>query len=216
MNYPIDNRNKVKRVPKRGHYDHKTINEVLDSGYLCHVSFVINDQPFIIPTLYGRDGEFVYIHGASTSRLIKNLEQGVQMSLAVTHVDGLVLARSAFNHSMNYRSVVVYGIARPLEGSKKEHALKVISDAVIPGRWEEARKPNAKELKATSVLAINIEQASAKIRSGDPIDDKEDYDLDIWAGVIPVNQTLSEPIQDKVLRSNIPLPNSVKDLLESS
>ncbi len=216
MNYKIDDKNKVKRVPERGHYDQNTVYKILDAGLICHISFVVKGQPFVIPTLYGRESDVIYIHGATTSRMIKNLNDGIQMSLAVTHVDGLVLARSAFHHSMNYRSVVVFGTAREVSNDKKEHALKIISDNVISGRWEESRSPNAKELKATTVLEVKIEQASAKIREGGPKDDKSDYELDIWAGVVPMNQVASPPIQDELLKPNILVPNSVKDLLKSS
>lgn len=213
MKYEINARNKVKRVPDRGHYDSETVYSILDSGNICHISFVVNNQPFIIPTLYGREGDKLYIHGAASSRMIKHLESGVNMSLAVTHNDGLVLARSAFHHSMNYRSVVVFGTAIPVSAEKKSHALKVISDHIIPGRWEEVREPSAKELKATSVLELHIEQASAKIRTGGPKDDKEDYDLNIWAGVVPLNAKYLQPINDELLRGEIEIPKSVKNLL---
>lgn len=213
MKYEINARNKVKRVPDRGHYDSETVYSILDSGNICHISFVVNNQPFIIPTLYGREEDKLYIHGAASSRMIKHLESGVNMSLAVTHNDGLVLARSAFHHSMNYRSVVVFGTAIPVSAEKKSHALKVISDHIIPGRWEEVREPSAKELKATSVLELQIEQASAKIRTGGPKDDKEDYDLNIWAGVVPLNAKYLQPINDELLRGEIEIPKSVKNLL---
>lgn len=210
MNYPLDKRNKVQRVPARGHYDQETVYNILDAGFMCHVSFAVNDQPFVIPTLYGRKDNWIYIHGATTSRLIKNLEKGFEISLAVTHVDGLVLARSAFHHSMNYRSVVVFGKARLVEEDMKNEALKIISDQVLPKRWEEARKPNKKELKATTVLRIEIEQASAKIREGGPSDELADYDLDIWAGVVPIKSIYEEPIADDKLKNEIPKPPSLK------
>lgn len=211
--YRIDQRNKVKRVPERGYYDKSTVFEILDTGKICHASFVVDNQPFVIPTIYGRDGDCLYLHGATTSRLIKQLETGVQMSLAVTHLDGLVLARSAFHHSMNYRSVVVFGTAKLVADGKKLHALKVISEHLIPGRWEESRQPNAKELKATSVLEIKIDQASAKIRTGGPKDDKEDYDLDIWAGVVPMQTTYQAIIPDIELKKDISIPKSVTNLI---
>ncbi len=210
--YQIDKRNKVKRVPDRGHYDHETVYAILDAGFLCHIGFVVNEQPFVIPTLYGREGNKIYIHGASTSRMIKNLEEGFPVSLTVTHVDGLVLARSAFHHSMNYRSAVIFGTAKLVAPEKKDNALFVISENVIAGRWAESRKPNSKELKATSVLEIEIDQASAKIRTGGPKDEKLDYELNIWAGVIPMTMTYSEPLPDDLLKVNIPLPPSLKNL----
>lgn len=212
-NYPIDQRNKVKRVPERGHYDKETVFQILDAGKICHASFVVDDQPFVIPTIYGRDGDVLYLHGATTSRLIKQLETGVKMALAVTHLDGLVLARSAFHHSMNYRSVVVFGTAKLVADDKKMHALKVISDQLIPERWEESRLPNSKELKGTSVLEITIDQASAKIRTGGPKDDKEDYELDIWAGVVPMRSSYQTIIPDPELKNGIEIPKSVINLI---
>ncbi|MEQ8475690.1 pyridoxamine 5'-phosphate oxidase family protein [Fulvivirga sp.] len=211
--YRIDQRNKVKRVPERGHYDKSTVFEILDAGKICHASFVVDNQPFVIPTIYGRDGDCLYLHGATTSRLIKQLETGVQVSLAVTHLDGLVLARSAFHHSMNYRSVVIFGTAKLVMEDNKKQALKVISDQLVPGRWEESRQPNAKELKATAVLEIKIDQASAKIRTGGPKDDKEDYDLDIWAGVVPMQTTYQAIIPDIELKNGIAIPKSVINLI---
>ncbi len=211
--FEINARNKVKRVPVRGAYDKKTCYEILDAGFLCHMGFTVNGQPFVIPTLYGRDGDKIYVHGASTSRLITEIEKGIQVCLTVTHVDGLVLARSAFHHSMNYRSVVVFGKAEEVSEEKKEIALKVISDNIIQGRWEESRLPNPKELTATTVLEIQIDQASSKIRTGGPIDDKEDYDLDIWAGVLPIIPTFGTPIDDKLLKENVPLSQAVSNIV---
>ena len=213
MEYNIDARNKVKRVPKRGAYDQKTVYEILDAGQIAHVSFVVDDQPFIIPTLYGRKDNVVYIHGSTASRMLKHLQEGVPCSLAVTLVDGLVLARSAFHHSMNYRSVVVFGKATITEGEEKAEALKVISDQVIDGRWDEVREPNEKELKGTAVLRIPIEQASAKIRTGPPGDDKEDYELDIWAGVVPLKQVAGQAEEDPGSLKSYPVPPSVTDYL---
>ena len=208
-NYQVDSRNKVKRVPERGHYDRETAYAILDDAFICHISFIVDGQPYIIPTLYGREGNKIYVHGATTSRLVKHLEQGFPVSLAVTHLDGIVLARSAFHHSANYRSVVVYGTARPISDDKKEHALYIISEQVLKGRWEETRKPYEKELKGTAVLEIEIEQASSKIRTGGPKDDKADYELDIWAGVLPIVQEIKTPIADDLLTEGIPLANSV-------
>ena len=210
--FEINKRNKVKRVPNRGLYDKKTCYEILDAGFLCHMGFSVETQPYVIPTLYGREGNKIYVHGATSSRLIKELDKGFAICLTVTHVDGLVLARSAFHHSMNYRSVVVFGTAKAIAEEKKEAALKVISENVLQGRWEESRKPNAKELKATSVLEIHIDQASSKIRTGDPADDKEDYALDIWAGVVPTNLQYGKPIADELLKSGIKVPDSVSSL----
>ena len=207
--YPVDARNKVKRVPERGHYDKETIYKILDEAFVCHISFAFDGQPFIIPTLYGREGNKLYLHGANSSRMIRNLEQGVPMSLAVTHIDGIVMARSAFHHSANYRSAVVYGTARKLDDEQKEHALFIISEQVLKGRWNEVRLPNAKELKATAVLELEIEQASAKIRTGGPKDDAPDYGLDIWAGVLPMKVQYLDPIADELLKPRIKHPQSL-------
>lgn len=207
--YSIDSRNKVKRIPKRGHYDKETVYEILDGGFLCHVGFQVEGQPFVIPTAYGREGNAIYLHGASTSRMMKHGAKEFPLCITVTHLDGIVLARSAFNHSMNYRSAVCFGTAKLIDGAEKEHALKVISDQILPGRWEEARLPSSKELKATTVLKMEINQASAKIRTGDPGDDKPDYELDIWAGTLPIHQTYGPLVPDPQLRDGIPEPTSV-------
>ncbi len=208
-------RSKIKRAPKRGHYDKETIFRVLDAGQICHVGFIHKNKPVVIPTIFGRSGNTLFIHGATVSRLMVELEKGIDISLSVAHVDGLVLARSAFHHSMNYRSVVVFGEAKIVENHEKISALKVISDHLIKGRWEEVREPNAKELKATTVLQISVDEASAKIRTGGPIDDDEDYKLDIWAGEIPLKNQALKPIADEKLTSGIEVPNSVRNYIES-
>lgn len=202
-------RSKVKRAPKRGHYDKETIYKILDASQICHVGFIHHDRPVVIPTIFGRHENTLYIHGATVSRLIVELEKGIDISLSVAHVDGLVLARSAFHHSMNYRSVVVFGKAKLVAVDEKNAALKVISDHLIAERWKEVREPNAKELKATKVLEITIDEASAKIRTGGPIDDKEDYALDIWAGEIPLKTMAAQPVDDEKLSPGIELPKSV-------
>lgn len=195
-------------MPKRGHYDRETIYGILDAGFLCHVGFSIDGQPFVIPTGYGREGDRIYIHGSAASRMLKNLDAGVPVCVTVTHLDGLVLARSAFHHSMNYRSAVVFGTARVVPDEEKEHALFVISEYILKGRWAEVRGPNAKEMKATLVLAIDIEEASAKVRTGPPGDDEEDYELPVWAGVLPVTQVYGPPIDDPLLREGIEVAGS--------
>ena len=210
--FPKTERNKVKRLPKRGHYDPETIYKILDDHFMCHVGFVIDGQPFVIPTSYGREGNTLYLHGSSKSRMLMNAEKGIPVCITVTHLDGLVLARSSFNHSMNYRSAVIYGQAKKLEGEDKEKALFIISENILQGRWDEARVPTEKELKATTVLSVEIESASAKIRTGPPGDDKPDYELDVWAGVIPIKATMEPPIPDPVLREGIPVPSSVKNI----
>ncbi len=209
-------KSKIKRVPKRGHYDDATIHEILDSGQICHIGFIHHGQAVVIPTIYGRSGNELLIHGASISRLIVELEKGIDISLSVAHVDGLVLARSAFHHSMNYRSVVVFGKARLVADDEKNAALKIISDHLIPGRWEEVRGPNAKELKATKVLEISIDEASAKVRTGSPEDDTEDYKLDIWAGEIPLKKIALDPIPDPKLKSGLAISSSVADYIKEN
>lgn len=213
MNYSRTPRNTVKRVPKRGHYDQETIFSILDAGFLAHVGISVDGQPFVIPTAYGRKGDTIYLHGATTSRLIQQGQSGIRMCITVTHLDGIVLARSAFHHSMNYRSAVLFGMATLVPDEKKEEALLVISEQILKGRWGESRLPNSKELKATSVLAFQIEEASAKIREGGPGDEPEDYALPIWAGVLPIQQGYGDPVPDEVLTEGIPVPESVKGIL---
>ncbi len=205
------NRTKVKRIPVRGQYDIESIYSILDAHFLCHIGFIHEDYPVVIPTLYGRYGDRLYIHGATTSRLLKSLQEGIEISLSVTLVDGLVLARSAFHHSMNYRSVVLFGVAQLVtDPEEKFKALKAVSDQIIAGRWEEVRLPNEKELKATTVLSIPIHEASAKVRTGPPVDDKPDYDLDVWAGVVPLKMTADFPIPDPLLKEQIKVSKSIE------
>lgn len=195
---------KVKRVPKRGVYDKATIYRILDQDFVCHIGFIHNNIPVVIPTLYGRHNNHLYIHGSMASRMMKTMKEGVDISVCVTQVNGLVLARSAFHHSANYESVVIFGKATLVEEkAEKTAALEYVSEHIIKGRWEEARKPSDKELKATMVLKLPIEEASAKIRTGDPVDDKEDYALDIWAGVIPFSKKIHDPIPDPELKEGI-------------
>jgi nitroimidazol reductase NimA-like FMN-containing flavoprotein (pyridoxamine 5'-phosphate oxidase superfamily) len=209
-----NNRTKVKRVPGRGKYDLKTIYSILDAYFVCHIGFIFDDYPVVMPTLYGREGNRIYIHGANSSRMLKTLQEGIEISAAVTLVDGLVLARSAFHHSMNYRSVVLFGHALTVNNEQdKLHALKVISDQVMKGRWEEVRLPNLKELKATTVLTIPIQEASAKIRTGPPLDEKEDYDLAVWAGELPTKLQFRSPVKDPLLKPDIPLSESLDRFL---
>lgn len=194
--FEINERNKVKRVPKRGHYDKETVYKILDAAFIAHMGFVVNGQPFVIPTAYGRKDDTIYIHGATTSRMLLALQEGIPVCVTVSLIDGIVLARSLFHHSVNYRSVVVYGTAKELEGEAANEGLRIITDNILKGRWEEAREPNAKESKATKILAIKIDQASAKIRDAGVKDDKEDYKLPIWAGVVPIHTTYGTPITD--------------------
>lgn len=206
----LTDRTKVKRLPDRGRYDRDTVYTILDEAFICHVGFVIDGQPYVIPTGFARIGDDLYIHGSSASRMLRNLAQGVDVCITMTLVDGLVLARSAFHHSINYRSVVVLGKATLVEDKEeKEKALEAFTEHIIPGRWPEIRWPNELELKATSVLKLPIEEASAKIRTGDPKDDEEDYAMDIWAGVLPLSLTPQKPIPDTRLPDKIPVPGHV-------
>jgi nitroimidazol reductase NimA-like FMN-containing flavoprotein (pyridoxamine 5'-phosphate oxidase superfamily) len=209
------NKTKVKRAPKRGFYDKEIVFKILDNNFICQVAFVYDGYPVIIPTIYGRDKEWIYIHGATVSRMLVELEKGLPISINITQTDGIVLARSAFHHSLNYHSVTIFGDAILVSNEdERNKALKIISDQIIPNRWDEVRLPNEKELKATKILKIPITEASAKIRTGPPIDDQSDYDLPIWAGVIPLKTVFGNPIPDSVLKSEIEVPNSVKALFK--
>ncbi|MBX3296621.1 MAG: pyridoxamine 5'-phosphate oxidase family protein [Acidobacteria bacterium] len=203
---------KVKRLPARGAYDRETIYSILDAGFICHVGFVVEGQPYVIPTGYARIGDQIYIHGSSASRMLRNLAQGVDVCVTVTHVDGLVLARSAFHHSINYRSVVVLGRAELVtDADEKYAALEAFTEHIIPGRWPEIRWPNELEMKATSVLRLPIEEASAKIRTGDPKDDEEDYAMNVWAGTLPLETVPGEPITVAKLPKGIEIPEHVRE-----
>src|SRR5271154_4641211 len=196
-NFTPTARTRVVRESHRGVYDRATAYQILDEGFICHVGFVIEGQPFVIPTGYGRVGDNLYIHGSAASRMLRNLDQGVAVCFTMTLLEGLVLARSIFNHSMNYRSVVVLGTAVAVEDpQEKLEALQRLSEHILPGRWEESRQPNPKELKATLVMRLPITEFSAKVRQGPPVDDEEDYAFPTWAGVIPLEMVAGPPIDD--------------------
>ena len=198
-------RTRVIREPHRGIYDRETVNQILDEAILCFIGFVADGQPYVIPTSFGRDGDTLYIHGSVASRMLRNLEQGFPVCITVTLLDGLVLARSVFNHSMNYRSVVILGTATLVDDpAEKLAALRAISEHIVPGRWTDARQPTEKELKVTSVLRIPIEEFSAKIRLGPPLDDEEDYPFPTWAGVIPLEMKTGAPITEEHCRQDFP------------
>jgi nitroimidazol reductase NimA-like FMN-containing flavoprotein (pyridoxamine 5'-phosphate oxidase superfamily) len=204
-------RAELRRIPDRGSHDWVTINQILDAGFLAHVGFCVDRQPFVIPTLYGRDGERLYLHGSAVSRMLRELETGNPACVTVTLVDGLVLSRSAFDHSMNYRSVVAFGTARKvMDPEQKIKSLRVISEHLIGGRWAEVRGPSDKELKATTVLEFSIEEASSKVRSGPPLDDENDYGLKVWAGVLPLEIKSRPPIPDDRLVEGVTLPEYVE------
>jgi nitroimidazol reductase NimA-like FMN-containing flavoprotein (pyridoxamine 5'-phosphate oxidase superfamily) len=205
-------RTQVKRLPKRGHYERETVYQILDSGFVCHVGFNVEGQPYVIPTNYGRSGDTLYLHGSAASRMLKTLSAGVPVCVTVTHVDGLVLARSAFHHSVNYRSVVILGTARLVDDpAKKMEALRIFTDHVLKGRWDDVRIPTEQELKATLVLALPLEEVSAKVRTGGPVDDEEDYALPVWAGVLPLETVAKAPIPDANRKKDEPLPNYLKN-----
>ena len=198
-------RTQVRRLPKRGTYDKERVHAILDEGYICHVGFVTDGQAFVIPTGYARFGDQLYIHGSAASRMLRSAAEGVDVCVTVTLVDGFVLARSVFHHSMNYRSVVVLGKARPVtDPEEKRAALRCFTNHIVAGRWEEARQPTDQELKATSVLALPLEEVSAKVRTGPPVDDEEDYSMPIWAGVVPIRSQLGEASPDERLLPGVP------------
>jgi len=204
-------RTKLRRAPQRGAHDRPTIDAILDEALIAHVAWVHDGRPAVIPTLIARDGDDVLIHGSSASRTIRGLRAGLEACVEVTLIDGLVLARSAFHHSINYRSVILYGTLT--EAEDKEHALEVFTEKLIPGRWEHVRWPSKKELKGTAALKLRIEEGSAKVRSGPPVDDDEDYELDAWAGVVPLTLVAQAPEADPQLRDGIDLPEHVRSLL---
>jgi nitroimidazol reductase NimA-like FMN-containing flavoprotein (pyridoxamine 5'-phosphate oxidase superfamily) len=200
-------RTRVVREPDRGVYDREAIYRILDEGFICHVGFVVDGQPFVIPTSYGRVGDNLYIHGSAASRMLRNLDKGIPVCVTVTLIDGLVLARSIFNHSMNYRSVVVLGTATLVDDpAEKLEALHRLSEHILPGRWAESRQPNERELKATFALRLPINEFSAKVRQGPPIDDEEDYSFRTWAGVVPLQITPEAPIPDDRCGPDVPVP----------
>ncbi len=206
----VTDRTRIRRLPDRGVYDREAIRAILDEGFICHVGFVVDGRPVVIPTGYGRADDKLFFHGSAASRMLRSLSQGIDVCITVTLVDGLVLARSTFHHSMNYRSVVVFGRATLVEDKdEKVRALHTISDHIIPGRWQEARKPTDQELRATSVLSLVLAEASAKIRSGPPKDDEADYELPIWAGELPFVVRYGQPIADPKLKAGIEVSKSV-------
>ena len=205
-------RTKVKRLPDRGKYDRETIYAILEEAFICHIGFVADGQPYVIPTGFARIGDDLYIHGSSASRMLRNLSKGVEVCVAVTLIDGLVLARSAFHHSINYRSVVILGKATLVDDvDEKNKALEAFTEHVVPGRWADVRWPTELELKATSVLKLPIDEASAKVRIGDPKDDEEDYAMDIWAGVLPLSLQTGKPVDDSNLTHEVDPPKYITE-----
>lgn len=208
MDFPQTERTTLKRLPKRGAYDRQLVYGILDEGFICHVGFTVEGQTFVIPTGYARVDAQLFIHGSQVSRMLRTLSSGIDVCVAVTLVDGLVLARSAFHHSINYRSVMMFGRARIVDDREaKLAALFAFSEQVIPGRWNDVREPTETELKATTVLALPLVEVSAKVRTGPPIDDEEDYALNVWAGVLPLRIAAGAPLSDPRLPETIEPPS---------
>ncbi|HST13064.1 MAG TPA: pyridoxamine 5'-phosphate oxidase family protein [Terriglobales bacterium] len=200
-------RTRVVRESDRGVYDREAAYRILDEAFICHIGFTVDGQPFVIPTSYGRAGDNLYVHGSAASRMLRNLDKGVPACITVTLLDGLVLARSIFNHSMNYRSVVLLGTATLVDDPvEKLEALHRLSEHILPGRWAESRQPNERELKATSVLRVPITEFSAKVRQGPPIDDEDDLAFRTWAGVIPLQTVATAPLPDELCTTDVPVP----------
>jgi uncharacterized protein len=207
---PTD-RTRLKRLPNRGSYERDLVNQILDEGLVCHVGFVANGSPVVIPTGYGRSGDTLYIHGSAASRMLRALAGGMSVCVTVTLLDGLVLARSAFHHSMNYRSVVVFGTASVVgDASEKIEALRAITEHIVPGRWAQVREPDEDELRKTLVLKLPLAEASAKVRTGPPIDDEPDYSLPVWAGEIPLRLTADAPVADPRLAPESEPPSNAR------
>lgn len=212
--FPKTRRNTVKRLPKRGDYDRATIYPIIDAALICHVGFVIDGQPYVIPTIHARKDDTLILHGSAASRMFEHIASGESICITMTHLDGLVLARSAFHSSMNYRSAVVFGRGHLIEDQQeKVEALAILTEKLMPGRWTDTRQPTPQELKGTSVVAIQIESASAKTRTGPANDDEEDYALPIWAGVLPVQLQWGTPIDDPRLGEGIELPEYIAKAL---
>jgi len=212
--FVLTERTKLKRLPKRAFYRRKIIYDILDEGFICHVGFVDRDHPVVIPTAYGRVADMLYIHGSAASRMLRSLATAIPVCVAVTLVDGLVLARSIFHHSMNYRSVVIFGTAIAVKDKKEKlRALRSFSEHVLPGRWADVREPNKGELKQTLVLRIPLREASAKSRSGGPMDEKSDYRLRVWAGEVPLRIIPGTPIRDPRSEHEVPIPSYLSNIM---
>jgi len=208
--YTRTEKTRVRRMPERGHYERETVHAILDAGFICNVGYVIDEQPYVTPTSYWREGERLYWHGSSASRMLRSVAKGIKACLTVTHVDGLVLARSAFHHSINYRSVMAFGTAEVVtDEAHKIAALTAFVERLFPGRWDMLRPVNKQELKATMVLSMPLDEVSAKVRIGPPKDDEEDYALPIWAGVLPLTVTAGTPEPDPKNLAGVAVPAHV-------
>lgn len=203
---------KLRRLPKRGSYDRELIYQILDEAFVCHIGFTVDEQPFVIPTAYARAGDNLLVHGSQASRMMRAMAWGVEVCVTVTLVDGLVLARSAFHHSINYRSVVIFGKANVVrDENEKLTALRAFTEHIVPNRWQDVRPTTENELKATTVLSLPLQEASAKVRTGNPIDDEEDYAMNVWAGVIPLKLSAGKPVGDAKLKDGIEVPGYVAE-----
>jgi len=215
--YSISEINKVVRGPKKATYNIDEINTILDDKFLCHIGYVWQGRAIVIPTAYGRMGDTIYIHGSLKNRMMKCILEAGEVSISVTHLDGLVLARSAFNHSANYRSVTIFGRVRIVEDPKeKMDALECMLNHIVPGHWDNVRQPNEKEFKATLVMAIKIDTASAKVREGEVVDDKQDYELPLWAGVVPIQEVAGDVVSDSKLEGDIDIPSTVLEYVKNN
>lgn len=209
--FAVTDNTRLRRLHERGHFDRETVYAILDAGMICHVGYVIDGAPYVTPTIFWREDNRVYWHGSSASRMLRHQGHGAPVCLTVSHFDGLVLARSGFHHSVNYRSAMLFGDAEAVsDPDEKTMRLKNFVDGLYPGRWDEMRPMTGQELKATTMLSLEIDEVSAKIRTGDPVDDEEDYALDIWAGVLPLEITTGRPIPDARLKDGIPEPEYLK------
>ena len=205
---PNQDRTRVRRLPERAVFDQGQIDAIVDEALICHVAFVHDDYPVVIPTIHARNGDVLYIHGSPAGRMLRNLKRGAQVCVNITIIDGLVMARAPFHSSMNYRSVVIFGEARFVaDPDEKWEALRLITEHVAPGRWDDSRLPNDKETRATSVLALPMDEASAKVRTGPPDDDEADYELPLWAGVVPLQMVAGQPVDDPDLRVQVAVPD---------
>ena len=212
LQFEATERTRIRRMPQRASYDVAVVEAILAEGLYCHVGFSVDGQPYVVPTIYARIENRMYIHGSAASRMLRTIGERMPVCITVTLLDGLVLARSTFHHSMNYRSVVILGEATEVtERDEKMTALKAIVDHVMVGRWEDVRQPSDQELKATSVIRVPLDEVSAKIRTGPPVDDDEDYQLDCWAGEVPLTLVPQAPVSDPLLRSGIALPGYARD-----
>ncbi|MCB0167789.1 MAG: pyridoxamine 5'-phosphate oxidase family protein [Anaerolineae bacterium] len=213
--FEITKQNRVSRLPDRGHYDEATVYSIIDEALICHVGLVQDGQPVVIPTIHARKDNRILLHGATKSRLLQYAQSGQNLCITMTLVDGLVLARSVFHHSMNYRSVVLFGRGEIVPDEEKMDCLKQFTDRLLPGRWDDVRQPTAPELKATTIVSIPIELASAKVRVGPPKDDEDDYQLPVWAGVLPIKQQISSPQNDPKLADDIVVPDYIVDYVNN-